>query len=153
MTRMLLPILLALTAAAPAPVRDRPSLTLDGAKQVAAAAEAQAVKMGLRVSIAIVDPGGNLLLQQRMDDASLASIEIAPGKARTAIGFNQPTKAMQDRLLGEGGLRLTTLPFIMLEGAVPIKVQDQTVGAIGVSGATSAQDGEIAAAGAAAVAR
>lgn len=129
----------------------RPALTLAGARAVLMAAEAEAVKRGLKVSIAVVDPGGNAILHARMDEASLASIEISVGKARTSVGFNQPTKAMEDRLMGDRGLRILTLPGVMVDGAVPIRVDGQLVGAVGVSGATSTEDGLIAAAGAAAV--
>lgn len=134
-------------------VAARPALTLAGARAVLMAAEAEAVKRGLKVSIAVVDPGGNPILHARMDEASLASIEISVGKARTAAGFNQPTKVMEDRLMGDRGLRILTLPGVMVDGAVPIRVDGKLVGAVGVSGATSTEDGLIAAAGAAAVAR
>lgn len=134
-------------------VAARPVLTLAGARAVLMAAEAEAIKRGLKVSIAVVDPGGNPILHGRMDEASLASIEISIGKARTAAGFNQPTKTMEDRLLAERGLRILTLPGVMVEGAVPVRIDGKLVGAVGVSGATSAEDGLIAAAGAAAVAK
>jgi glc operon protein GlcG len=134
-------------------VAARPALTLAGARAVLMAAEAEAVKRGLKVSIAVVDPGGNPILHARMDEASLASIEISVGKARTSAGFNQPTKVMEDRLMGDRGLRILTLPGVMVDGAVPIRVDGKLVGAVGVSGATSTEDGLIAAAGAAAVAK
>jgi glc operon protein GlcG len=132
-------------------VAARPALTLSGARAVLMAAEAEAVKRGLKVSIAVVDPGGNPILHARMDEASLASIEISLGKARTSAGFNQPSKTMEDRLMGDRGMRLLTMPGIMADGAVPIRVDGKLVGAVGVSGATSTEDGLIAAAGAAAV--
>jgi glc operon protein GlcG len=132
-------------------VAARPALTLAGARAVLMAAEAEAVKRGLKVSIAVVDAGGNPILHARMDEASLASIEISVGKARTAAGFNQPTRVMEDRLMGDRGLRILTLPGVMVDGAVPIRVDGKLVGAVGVSGATSTEDGLIATAGAAAV--
>lgn len=150
MRALLLSMLLAAPAAAQMVV-DRPALTLAGARAATSAAEAEAVRMGLKVSIAVVDTGGNPILHLRMDDASLAGIGISLDKARTSAGFNQPTKALEERLNGEGGLRMLKLPGTMVEGAVPIRIGGRMVGAIGVSGATSAQDGQIATAGAAAV--
>jgi glc operon protein GlcG len=134
-------------------VAARPALTLSGARAVLMAAEAEAVKRGLKVSIAVVDPGGNPILHARMDEATLASIEISLGKARTSAGFNQPSKVMEDRLMGDRGLRILTLPGVMVDGAVPIRVDGKLVGAVGVSGATSTEDGLIAAAGAAVLAK
>lgn len=145
---------LALLLAAPAAaqmVADRPALTLAGARAAVAAAEAEAVRQKLKVSIAVVDPGGNPILHQRMDEASLASIGISLDKARTSMGFNAPTGALQDRLNAPGGLSLLKLPGTLIDGAVPIRAGGRIVGAIGVSGATAQQDGQVAAAGAAAI--
>jgi glc operon protein GlcG len=144
---------LALASAAFAQTVDRPVLTLAGARAALAAAEAEAVKRGLKVSIAIVDPAGVPILQQRMDDATMVGPDIALGKARTAAGFNQPTAVLENRLQKEGALRLLSLPGLMVEGGVLVKISGRTVAAIGVSGATSAEDGLIAAAGAAALSK
>jgi glc operon protein GlcG len=124
-------------------------LTLAGARAAVAAAEAEAIRQGLKVTIAVVDPSGVPIMMQRMDDASLVGPEIALAKARTAAGFNQPTKVLQERLMQDQGLRLLTLPATLVDGGVPIKQGSRTIGAVGVSGATSAQDGIIAEAGAA----
>lgn len=132
-------------------VADKPVLTLAGAKAVLAAAEAKAAAMGLKVTIVVVDPAGVPIVSARMDDASLVGPEIALAKAKTAAGFRRPTKAMQQSLMEPEGLRMLTLPATLVDGAVPVKQGAATVGAVGVSGATSAQDGEIAEAGAAVV--
>ena len=143
-----------LVLAAPAAaqmVAQKPVLTLAGAKAVLAASEAKAAAMGLKVTIVVVDPAGVPIVSARMDDASLVGPEIALAKAKTAAGFRQTTKVMQQRLMEPEGLRMLTLPATLVDGAVPVKAGEAVVGAVGVSGATSAQDGEIAAAGAAAV--
>jgi glc operon protein GlcG len=133
-------------------VVQQPSLTLEGARAVLNAAEAKARDMKLRVTIVVTDAAGVPLAMARMDGASLVGPEIALAKARTSAGFRQPTKVMQQRLFEPEGQRLLTLPNVTLvDGATPIRSGDAVIGAVGVSGATSAQDGEIAQAGAAAV--
>ncbi|MBB6226981.1 glc operon protein GlcG [Polymorphobacter multimanifer] len=147
-------VVAALLLAAPAAAQmvvQKPVLTLAGARAVLAAAEAKAVAMGLKVSVVVVDPAGVPIVSARMDDASMVGPEIALAKAKTAAGFRQPTKVMQQRLLEPEGLRMLTLPGTMVDGAVPVKAGAAVVGAVGVSGASSAQDGEIAEAGATAV--
>lgn len=139
------------TPAFSAPVQDRAVLTLEGAKAVLAAAEADAVKRGLKVTITIVDYSGLPIAMARMDDASTVGVEISLAKARTAAGFNAPTATYEQRLQKENALRLLTMPVLASEGGVPIKVKGRTVGAIGVSGATSQEDGLIANAGIAAI--
>jgi glc operon protein GlcG len=136
---------------ASAQVRDRPVLTLDGARTLIAAAEAEAVKRGLKVTITVVDFAGVPIAMARMDDASLVGAEIALAKARTAAGFNGSTGVYEQRLQKEGQLRLLTLPIVASDGGYPIKVGGRTAGAVGVSGATSEEDGLIAKAGIAAV--
>lgn len=134
-----------------APVQDRAILTLEGAKAVLSAAEADAAKRGLKVTITVVDFAGLPLSMARMDDASTVGVDISLAKARTAAGFNTPTGVYEQRLQKENMLRLLTLPIVASEGGIPIKVKGKTVGAIGVSGATSQEDGMIAAAGIAAI--
>lgn len=127
------------------------TLTLGGAKAVAAAAEAEAAKNRWPVVIAIVDDGGHLLVVQRMDQAQLGSIDVAIGKARSAVLFKRDTKQWEETL--KGG-RLAPLAFPNLlpaEGGIPIEVRGQIVGAIGVSGVKPDQDVQVARAGAAAV--
>lgn len=143
--------LLAATPSLAAPVQDRAILTLEGAKAVLAAAEADAVKRNLKVTITIVDFAGLPIAMARMDDASTVGVEISLAKARTAAGFNAPTAIYEQRLQKENALRLLTMPVLASEGGIPIKVKGRTVGAIGVSGATSQEDGLIASAGIAAI--
>jgi glc operon protein GlcG len=150
MKQLLILAALAATTAS-AQVRDRPVMTLDGARIAIAAAEAEAVKRGLKVTIAVVDFAGVPIAMARMDDASLVGADIAIAKAKTAAGFNNSTGVYEQRLQKEGQLRLLTLPLVASEGGLPLKLDGRTAGAIGVSGATSQEDGLIAAAGLAAV--
>lgn len=123
------------------------SLTLAVAKQIAAAAEAEAVKNNWTVVIAILDDGGNLLYLQRADETQIGSIEVAQAKARSAVSFKRPTKVFEDALT-QGRHAILKLPGAMpVEGGLPILVDGKVVGAIGVSGVTSQQDGQIAKAG------
>jgi glc operon protein GlcG len=127
---------------------DKKSLTLAVAKQVAAAAEAEAAKNKFTMVIAIVDDGGNLIYLEKMDETQIGSIDVAQAKARSAIAFKRPTKTFQDALAA-GNTGLLKLPgAILTEGGVPLLVDGRFVGGIGVSGGTSAQDGTVAQAGA-----
>lgn len=126
---------------------DKKVLNLDGARKIAAAAEAEAKKNNWNVVIAIVDDGGNLLYLQRMDGTQTGSIQVAIEKARTAQAFKRPTKALEDAVTG-GRNVILALGVLPIEGGLPVKVGDQVVGAIGVSGVTAPQDGQIAKAGA-----
>ncbi|MBF6594872.1 MAG: heme-binding protein [Thermaceae bacterium] len=125
-------------------------ITLEQAKKVVATAEAEAFSNGWPVVIAIVDSGGNLVLLHRLDNTQLASVEIAQAKARTANNFRGPSKNFEDSVAGGGvGLRLLAMPGLApLEGGIPIIVNGQVIGAIGVSGVQSGQDAQIAQAGA-----
>lgn len=118
-------------------------LTLDVAKQLAAAAEAEARKNNWNVVVALVDDGGHLVYLQRMDDTQYASVEVAPRKAQTAIAFKRPSKAFEDSAAG-GRMGVLTMPVIALEGGLPLVVDGKMIGAIGVSGVTSQQDGVVA---------
>ena len=127
------------------------ALTLDAAKAMAEAAERFAVERGWTVAVALVDAGGGLILFHCLDDTQPASREIAVLKARTAAVLHRPTKALEDGIAG-GRTALLTLPGVVaLEGGLPIRVDGSVVGAIGVSGMASAQDGEVAATGLAAL--
>ena len=133
---------------ASAQVAERKVLTLDGARKVAAAAEAEARKNNWNVVIAIVDDGGHLVFLQRIDGTQTGSIDVAIQKARTAQAFKRPTKVFEDAIAG-GRNALIALPGALpLEGGLPIVVGGQLVGAIGVSGVKSTEDGQIAKAGA-----
>ncbi|HEY8005394.1 MAG TPA: heme-binding protein [Methylocella sp.] len=120
------------------------ALTLADAKQIAAAAEAEALKNKWSVTIAVLDDGGNLLFLQRLDEAPLGSVTVAQEKARTALLFKKPTKAIEEIVAG-GRLVMLTLPGATpIEGGLPLLNKGQIVGAIGVSGVQSSQDGQIA---------
>jgi len=138
---------------APAPQMMLPygPITLVQAKKVVAAAEAEAVKNRWPVVISVVDSGGHLVLLERLDDTQIGSVEVAQGKARSAAAFRRPTKSFQDSLAAGGeGLRVLKLPGAMpVEGGLPLVLDGKIIGAIGVSGVTSQQDGVVAAAGAA----
>ena len=98
------------------------------------AAEAEAIKNGWGVAIAIVDSGANLVMLQRLDNAQLSSVRIAEQKARTAAEFRRPTKVFEDAVAGGGiGLRVLTFGTSAAEGGVPIVAGGKVIGAIGVS--------------------
>jgi len=128
-------------------LREIRALTLDAAKAMAAAAEGFAAERGWTVAVAVVDAAGGLILFHRLENTQPASQDVAVLKARTAARFHRPTKAFEDGIAG-GRAALLTLPGVVaLEGGLPVRVGGMVVGAIGVSGGTSSQDGEVAAAG------
>jgi glc operon protein GlcG len=130
-----------------------PALTLDGAKAMIAAAEAEALQSGVNVSIAIVDAGGGLVVFHRLENTQPASDMIAIGKARTAARWKRPSKLLEESLTN-GRLALLALTDLLpLQGGLPIVVDEHVIGAIGVSGATAAQDEHVAHAGLAAIIR
>ena len=152
MNRILL--LAALTVLAGAgQIVEKKALTLEGAKQVIAAAEAEAAKNHVGCNIAVVDDGGNLIAFHRVDPTFPAGARVSIGKARTAALFRQPTRNFEEVITQKGRTSMIALDdFTPLEGGVPIVVAGQIVGAIGVSGASSAdQDEQIAVAAAAAI--
>jgi glc operon protein GlcG len=129
----------------------RKTLSLADAKKVAAAASAKAVAEGWTVVIAVHDNGGNLIYLERADGTQLGSIVVAQEKSRTALMFKRPTKMLEDTVLG-GRVNMMSLPGITsVEGGVPLVLDGEIVGSIGVSGVQSSQDGQVAAAGAAAL--
>ncbi len=135
-----------------AAISEKKSLTLDGAKRVVAAASAEAHKNRAAGVIAVVDDGGNLMCLERLDNTFAAGANISIGKARTAALFKKPTRAFEDIIKGGRTPMVALNDFTPLQGGVPITVDGQIVGAVGVSGANSAQqDEEIALAGAAAL--
>lgn len=122
-------------------------LTLDDAKEIATAAEAEAKRNNWPVVIAIVDEGGHLLYFMRLDNTQYGSIEVAIQKARSAIAFRRPTKVLEEQV-SQGHVRYLSLPgAIPIEGGLPIVLGNQFIGAIGVSGVRSHQDAQIAQAG------
>ena len=143
-------LLLAWAATSQAQVADKKALTLEGAKKIIAAAVADAKnKNAPGAAIAVVDDGGNLVAVERLDNTFVAGANISIGKARTAALFKRPTKVFED-IINKGRTAMTTLPdFTPLQGGIPIIVDGQVIGGIGISGAASAQqDEEIAIAGA-----
>lgn len=123
------------------------ALSIDDAKTIAAGARAEAEKNGWTVVIAIVDDGGHLMYLERMDGTQKASSVVAQEKARTAILFKRPSAAFEQVVAG-GRVAVMSLPgATTVEGGLPIVVEGQYVGAIGVSGVHSSQDGQIAKAG------
>jgi glc operon protein GlcG len=142
---------LAAVAQAPAPPPPYgPPITFDQAQKAMAAAQAEAKKNNWNVVIAIVDSGGHLVSLQRLDNTQYASIDIAKGKATTAVNFRRPSKALEDAIAGGGaGLRLLRVDGLTpLEGGIPIVVDGKIIGGIGVSGVLSSQDAQTARAGA-----
>lgn len=123
------------------------TLLLDDAKRIAAAAEAEARRNDWPVVIAIVDDGGHLLLLMRRDNTQFGSVEVAVQKARTAIAFRRPTKVWEDHV-AEGRMRYLGLPGTLpIEGGLPITLNGQFIGGVGVSGVRSNQDAQVAQAG------
>ena len=127
-----------------------PAISLENAKKAAAPALAEAAKNNWRVAVAIVGPDGTLVYYEKIDNTQLGSAQVAIDKARTAVLFKRPTKAFQDTVAAGGdGLRILTLKGVVaIEGGIPLVMDGKIVGAIGVSGATSAQDAQCAKAGA-----
>ena len=147
-----LAVSLACSAAAAAQLAEKKALTLELAKQMALAAEKEAAGNKWTMVIAVLDDGGNLLYLERMDETQIGSIEVAIQKARSALSFKRPTKAFEDAVAG-GRVAVLKLPGALpIEGGVPILVDGKVIGAIGVSGGTSQQDGLVAKAGADALA-
>jgi len=127
-----------------------PPIALETAKKVAAPALAEAAKNNWNIAVAVVDPGGNLVYYEKMDNTQLGSAHVAVEKARTAAMFKRPTRAFQDALAnGAENLRILGLPGVVpAEGGFPLLIDGKIAGAIGVSGMTSAQDAQCAKAGA-----
>lgn len=139
--------MLASTAGAQAPLGQRRTLTLEAARKIAVAAEAEARRNNWNVVIAIVDEGGHPVYLARMDGVQLASVEVALRKARAAALYRRPTKAFEDQLAG-GRQAVLALPgAVPFEGGLPIAVEGEVIGGIGVSGVTGQQDAQIARAG------
>jgi glc operon protein GlcG len=134
-------------ATAHAQTADRKVITLDGAKAILAAAEAEALKNKWTVAIAVVDESGNLIAFHKLDDTQVGSIDIAIGKARTAARMKRPTKALEDAVAGGRTVMLAIDGLTPLEGGVPVMLGGRVIGAVGVSGVTSQQDAQVAQAG------
>ncbi len=128
-------------------------ISLEAAKKAAAVALAEAAKNNWTMAVAVVDPGGNLVFYEKMDNTQLGSTHVSVDKARSAALFKRPTKAFQDALAGGGnGLRVLGIEgAVPVEGGVPLMVDGKIIGAIGVSGDTSEHDAQCATAAAAAM--
>lgn len=126
----------------------KPVLTLEDAKRVAAAAEAEARTNEWKVAIAVVDDGGHLLYLQRSHDTQFGSVETAIAKAHAAAAFQRPTKASEDAVLSGRLIHLALPGVIPAEGGIPLSREGVIIGGLGISGVRSFQDGQIAQAGA-----
>lgn len=129
----------------------KPILTLDDAKRIAAAAEVEAQANSWGVVIAVVDDGGHLLYLQRSHDTQFGSVETAIMKANASVAFKRPTKTSEEAVLSGRLIHLALPGVIPAEGGVPLLRDGVVIGGIGVSGVRSAQDGQIALAGVAAL--
>jgi len=129
----------------------KPVLTLDDAKRIALAADAEALANGWKVVIAVVDDGGHLLYLQRSHDTQFGSVETAIHKASAAVAFQRPTKTSEDAVLSGRLIHLSLPGVIPAEGGVPLQRDGCVIGGLGISGVRSFQDGQIAAAGVAAL--
>ena len=140
-------------AAAPSPLPTIPygaPISLDAAKKVMAAAEAEAVKNNWPMAIIILDSTGHPVMLHRLDNTQYGSIRVAEDKANTALDFRRPSKVFED-LVAQGGIGMRTLGLrgaTPIEGGFPIVADGRIIGAIGASGGTAPQDGQVAKAGA-----
>jgi uncharacterized protein GlcG (DUF336 family) len=122
-------------------------LSLDDAKRIAAAAEAEALANNWKVTVAVVDDGGHLLYLQRSHDTRFGSVETAIFKARAAAASHMPTKVSEDAVMNGRLIHLALPGVIPAEGGVPLLRDEVVIGAIGISGVKSFQDGQVAQAG------
>jgi glc operon protein GlcG len=123
---------------------DTKFITLDAAKKIAAAGEAEARKNGWNVAIAIVDAGGGLILFQKLDETQAGSIAVSQGKARAAALFKRPSKALEEAIAAGKPAFLSVEGIVPMQGGLPVIVEGKVIGAVGVSGVTSAQDEQVA---------
>ena len=147
---VLIAVLCTLSAVAQSPMPYGAPVSVENAKKAAAAALDEARKNNWKMAVAVVDPGGVLVYYEKMDNTQIASADLAIEKARTAAGFKRPTKVFQEAVAGGGaGLRILGIPgAVPVEGGIPLVVEGQIVGAIGVSGDSADHDGICATAGA-----
>ena len=133
-------------------MKNKPTLTIDDVRAIAAAAEAEAMANGWAVSIAIVDDGGHVWWLQRLEGAAPISAQIAPAKACTAALGRRDSKVYEE-MINQGRNSFLSVPGLhgMLEGGIAIMVHGQCVGAVGVSGVKPAEDSQVARAGIAAL--
>jgi glc operon protein GlcG len=122
-------------------------ISLDEAKKMVAAGQSLAKKNGWRMAIAVVDSGGHPILMERMDGAQRSASVISVEKARTAVMYQRPSKAFEDAVTGGRHVVMTLPGVTTVEGGLPVVVDGHYVGAIGVSGAKSPEDSQVAQAG------
>jgi uncharacterized protein GlcG (DUF336 family) len=127
-------------------MRNRPALTLADVKRILAAAEAEGIRNKWNVAIAVLDDGGHLLGFHRMDGATPANAEIAVRKGRSAAVSRRSTRTWEERIAG-GRMAILKMPVLPVTGGLPIVVEGECVGGIGVSGVQSHEDEQIAQAG------
>ncbi|MDQ3259243.1 MAG: heme-binding protein [Burkholderiales bacterium] len=144
---------LAASSSFAAELASRMALTLDVAKQLSAAAEAEAAKNNWTVAIAIVDEAGHLVHLAKIDNTQYGSIDVAIQKAQTSAAFKRPTKVFEEAIAGGRNAIIGLKGALPLEGGLPIIHDGKVIGAIGVSGVKSTEDGQVAKAGADALAR
>lgn len=149
-------VTLALLAGAPAAAQQvaapyGPAVTLQEAERIVTAARAEAARRSFNMAFAVVDPSGDLVLFEKMDGTQTGSIAVAQDKARSAALFRRPTKAFAYAVASGRVAVLSLREVVAIEGGTPIMVNGRVVGALGVSGGTSEQDGEVAAVGLAAL--
>ena len=111
---------------------------------MAAAGEAEALKNSWNVAIAIVDSSGGLILFHKLDETQAGSIAVAQGKARAAALFKRPSKALEEAITGGKQAFLTVEGIVPMQGGLPVIADGKVIGAVGVSGVTSAQDEQVA---------
>ena len=148
--RVMLAVLAAAVCVAPAAAQQipgpyGPSVSLEQARGIVAAGRAEARRQNFLMAFAVVDPSGDLVLFEKMDGTQTASIEVAADKARSAAAFRRPTKAFADSVAAGRVAVLSLKGVVAIEGGVPIVSGGRVIGALGVSGGTSEQDGEVAA--------
>ena len=133
---------------AQAQLLQKKALSLEAARKMVAAAEAEAERNHWRGVVAVVDDGGWVIMLERMDHAALtAGVELAPGKARTAALYKKPSQALEEAINHGRYAAITARGFIEMQGALPVVVDGEVIGAIGASFATPEEDEQIAKAG------
>ncbi len=135
------------TSSFAADLANRMALTLEVAKQISAAAEAEAVKNNWTVAIAIVDEGGHLVHLAKLDNTQYGSIDVAILKAQTSAAFKRATKVFEDAIAAGRNAIIGLKGALPLEGGLPIIHDGKVIGAVGVSGMKSTEDGQVAKAG------
>ncbi|MEO8096940.1 MAG: heme-binding protein [Acidobacteriota bacterium] len=133
--------------AAHAQLANKKALTLEAAKKIVAACEAEARKNNWTMVITVVDDGGLPILLERMDGTQIGSVIIAQEKAASAVKFKRPTKALEDAVTGGRNVVMTLPGALPVEGGIPIMIGAELIGAVGVSGGSSPQDAQVATAG------